>query len=92
MLPFHNAARVDAAFLFLQLSRRTLSLERRFTVGGDAKHYACATNAAFLLLVLVLPFAMLLGSTMAFFSANARTATARYRAFTTISGDAALCW
>ena len=40
----------------------------RFTVRRDAEHYTFAANAAFLLLrVLVLPFAVLLGSTLAFF-------------------------
>ena len=53
----------------------------RFKVGGEADHYTCGPNIAFLLLlVLVLPFAMMLGSTLAFFSADVRTATARYRA------------
>ena len=40
----------------------------RFTVGGDAKHYTVGANAAFLLLLLhVLPFTILLVSTLEFF-------------------------
>ena len=64
----------------------------RFTVGGDAGHYTFGANAAFLLLLVhVLLFTMLLGSMLAiFFSAHVRTATARYRAFTTVREDTAL--
>ena len=65
----------------------------RFAVGGDAEHYTFSANAAFLLLIArVLPFAVLLGSMLAFFffSAHVRTATARCRAFTTVRGDTAL--
>ena len=41
----------------------------RFTVGGDAGHYTVGANAAFLLLLVhVLPFTILLGSMLAFFS------------------------
>ena len=70
-----------------------LSVTMRFTVGGDADHYTLGTNPAFLLLLEhVLPFTMPLGSMLAFvFSAQVRTATARYRAFTTVRGDTALC-
>ena len=65
VLPFHNAARIDASIV-LQLSRRVLSVAMRFTVGGDAKHYTPGTSAAILqLLVHVLPFMMLLGSMLA---------------------------
>ena len=79
-------------FVFLQLSRRILSVAMRFTVGGDAEHYTFGANAAFLLLlVLMVPFAVLLRSMLAFFfSAGVTTATARYGAFSTIGGDAAL--
>ena len=93
VLPFHNAARVDAAFCFLQLSTWILSVAMQFTVGGDAGHYTLGTNTAFLLLLVhTLPFTLLLGSMLAFLfsSAHVRTATARYRAFTTIRGDTAL--
>ena len=60
----------------------------RFTVGGDAEHYTTVgANAAFLLLLVhVLPFTIMLGSTLGFFfffSARVRAATARYRALTT---------
>ena len=92
VLPFHNAARIDAAIV-LQLSRRALSVAMRFTVGGDAKHYTPGTSAAILqLLVHVLPFMMLLGSMLAFnlFLPHVRTAATRYRAFTTVRGDTAL--
>ena len=64
----------------------------RFTVGGDAEHNTFGANAAFLLMLIhVLPFTMLLGFILAFFfSAHFRTATARYRAFTTAGRDTAL--
>ena len=62
----------------------------RFTVGGDAEHHTTVeANAAFLLLLVhVLPFTIMLRSTLGFFffflfSAHARTATARYRSLTT---------
>ena len=45
-----------------------LSVEMRFTAGGDAEHYTVGANAAFLLLLVhVLPFTILLGSMLAFF-------------------------
>ena len=79
---------------FLQLPRRVLFIEMRFTVGGDAEHYTVGASAAvLLLLIIVLPFTTLLGSTLAFFfffPAHVRTATARYRALTTVRGDTAL--
>ena len=92
VLPFYNAARIDAAIV-LQLSRRVLSVSMRFTVGGDAKHYTPGTSAAILqLLVHVLPFILLIGSMQAFifFSAHVRTTATRYRAFTTVREDTAL--
>ena len=53
---------------FLQLPQRVLSIAMRFTVGGDAQHYTVGANAAFLLLLVhVLPFTTLLGSTLAIF-------------------------
>ena len=83
-------------FVVLQLSRRVLSVAMRLTVGGDAEHYTTVgVNAAFLLLLVhVLPFTMLLRRVHAgvyfFFSAHVRTATAGYRAFSTVCGDTAL--
>ena len=66
----------------------------QFTVGGDTERYTFGAKAAFLLLLLVhvLPFTMLPGPPNAgifFFFAHVRTATARYRAFTTVRGDTA---
>ena len=86
------AARINSAIIFLHLSQRTLSAAMRSTVGGDAEHYTFGANAAFLLLLVhVLSFTMLLGSMLFFFfSAHVRTATARYRAFTTARGDTAI--
>ena len=54
---------------FLQLSRRVLSVAMRLTVGGDAENYTTVgANAAFLLLLVhVLRFTIMLGSTLAFF-------------------------
>ena len=45
----------------------------------------------FLLSVHVLPFTMLLGSLLAFFSADVRTDTLRHNAVDTVSGDAVIC-
>ena len=44
----------------------------RFTVGGDAEHYTTvgANAALLLLLVHVLPFTIMLGSTLEFFSSS----------------------
>ena len=69
---FHDAARINAAIFFLQLLRRLLSVAMRFTVGGDAEHYTTVgANAAFLLLLVhVLPFTIMLGSTLEFFSSS----------------------
>ena len=56
-----NAARINSAICFLQLSKRVLSVAMRFTVRGDDEHYTVGANTAFLrLLVHVLPFAILL--------------------------------
>ena len=67
----------------------------QFTVGGDTERYTFGAKAAFLLLLVhVLPFTMLPGPTNAgilFFFAHVRTATARYKAFTTVRGETALC-
>ena len=50
-----------------KLSRRILSVAMRFIVSGDAEHYTVGANSAFLLLLVhVLPFTILLGSTLAF--------------------------
>ena len=69
---FHDAARINAVICFLQLSRRVLSVAMRFTVGGDAEHYTTVgANAAFLLLLVhVLPFTIMLGSRVNFFSSS----------------------
>ena len=58
--------------LSLQLSRRVLPVAMRFTVGGDAEHYTTVgANAAFLLLLVhVLRFTIMLGSTLGFFSSS----------------------
>ena len=64
-----------------------------FTVGGDAKNYTLGTNAAFLLLLVhALALTMLVGSRLAnvYFTAHVRTATAHYRACTTVRGDTVL--
>ena len=92
---FHDAARINAAIFFCSCHDGYCQLQCAFTVGGDAEHYTTVgANAAFLLLLVhVLPFTIMLGSTMDFFflfSAHVRTATARYRALTTVRGDTAL--
>ena len=59
----------------------------RFTVGGDAKHYTLGTNAVNTCAALQEAVRLYAGKTK---SARVRTATARYRTFTTVRGDTAL--
>ena len=67
MLPFHNLARIDAAFVFAAVTTDTVRCNAVYS-WRRAKHCTLGTNAAFLLLLVhVPPFTMLLGSMLAFF-------------------------